>query len=154
MSKCTYSCNNKSFILSFSLNLVKPAYQCKNQLSPAPPPPPATAFLSLSRPPLRFVMFARSRFVSVRVQNYRLALSKLAENSDASLKFEFSKSASLISALLSLALPKLQSLAMALIRSMDIMLAPMKVDFEMLLSRKFEFFKLESLKLQLCKVDW
>ena len=99
-------------------------------------------------------MFALSKLVSVRVQNYRFALSRLAEYSDDSLKFEFSKSPSLMSAFASRARPKLQSLATARIKSTDIMFAPIKVLFDMFASLKFAFLRFASLKLQFYKFDW
>ena len=44
------------------------------QLSPAPTPPKFT-YLSLSNPPLKFVIFALSKFVSVNVQNCKFAIN-------------------------------------------------------------------------------
>jgi len=113
-------------------------------------PPPDTAFLS--EPPLRFVILALSKLVSVNVQNYRLALSKLAPYNEDSLKLEFSKSPSLMSALDSLALQKLQSLATDLTISTCMKFALIKVLLLKLASLKFAFLKFDSLKLQFYKL--
>jgi len=112
-------------------------------------PPPDTA--CLSEPPLRLVMFALSKLVSVNVQNYRLALSKLAPYNEASLKFEFSKSPSLISAFDILALQKLQSFATDFTISTCMKFALINVLLLKLASLKLAFLKFDSLKLQFYK---
>ena len=100
-----------------------------------------------TRPPRRFVRFAKSKFVWVSVQNYRFVRSRLASNRLASLKFEFSKSPSRMSAFCSRALLKLQSFATTLSKSTDCIVAPIKVHLLMLAPLKHALLRLQSLKL-------
>ena len=99
-------------------------------------------------------ILALVRSVFVSVQKFRFARSKFASNKDASLKFEFSKSPSRMSALPNLALLKLQSLAITLRRSAEIIFVPTNKLFDILAFLMLTFFIIASEKLQFIRFAW
>ena len=103
-------------------------------------------------PARKVVMLALSRLASVIVEYCRLARSRLTWYILASLKFEFSKSPSRISELINLALTKLQSLAITLLRSQLDRFARSKLDFWMTDSLKDDCLRVASLKIQLLRL--
>ena len=98
------------------------------------------------------VLLAPSKLAPFIVQNCKLALSRLAWVRMASVKLLLSKSPYFISALLSLALKKLQSLAMTFCISQPDILARSNEELLMVASLKMAYLSVASLNIQLLRL--